>query len=92
MNKMHQGKVRLGMVGGGEGAFIGGIHRLAAQMDGQIELVCGAFSSKPDKAKVFGKTLFLVDEVTDCSRFCSSAVQNLSLTFMALTVRAVYFV
>ncbi|MCJ8295401.1 MAG: Gfo/Idh/MocA family oxidoreductase [Colwellia sp.] len=58
---MQQRKVRLGMVGGGEGAFIGGIHRLAAQMDGQIELVCGAFSSKPDKAKAFGKTLFLAD-------------------------------
>ena len=62
MNKVHQGKVRLGMVGGGEGAFIGGIHRLAAQMDGQIELVCGAFSSRPDKAKAFGKSLFLADE------------------------------
>ena len=62
MNKFHQGKVRLGMVGGGEGAFIGGIHRLAAQMDGQIELICGAFSSKPDKAKAFGKSLFLADE------------------------------
>jgi len=62
MNEIHQGKVRLGMVGGGEGAFIGSIHRLAAQMDGQIELVCGAFSSKPDKAKSFGKTLYLDDE------------------------------
>jgi len=62
MKKHHQGKVRLGMVGGGEGAFIGGIHRLAAQMDSQIELVCGAFSSRPDKAKAFGKSLFLADE------------------------------
>jgi len=62
MDKIHQRKIRLGMVGGGEGAFIGSIHRLAAQMDGQIELVCGAFSSKPDKAKSFGKTLFLDDE------------------------------
>ncbi len=62
MNEIQQRKVRLGMVGGGKGAFIGGIHRLAAQMDGQIELVCGAFSSKPDKAKAFGKTLFLADE------------------------------
>lgn len=62
MNKVRHRKVRLGMVGGGEGAFIGGIHRLAAQMDGQIELVCGAFSSKPEKAKAFGKTLFLDDE------------------------------
>jgi len=62
MNSVRPKKVRLGMVGGGEGAFIGGIHRLAAQMDGQIDLVCGAFSSKPDKAKAFGKTLFLCDE------------------------------
>jgi len=62
MNSVRPKKVRLGMVGGGEGAFIGGIHRLAAQMDGQIELVCGAFSSKPEKAKAFGKTLFLSDE------------------------------
>jgi predicted dehydrogenase len=62
MNSVRPRKVRLGMVGGGEGAFIGGIHRLAAQMDGQIELVCGAFSSKPEKAKAFGKTLFLSDE------------------------------
>jgi len=62
MNSVRPKKVRLGMVGGGEGAFIGGIHRLAAQMDGQIELVCGAFSSKPEKAKAFGKTLFLCDE------------------------------
>ncbi len=62
MNDMHQRKVRLGMVGGGEGAFIGNIHRLAAQMDGHIELACGAFSSKPDKSKAFGKTLYLDDE------------------------------
>jgi len=62
MSSVQSKKVRLGMVGGGEGAFIGGIHRLAAQMDGQIELVCGAFSSKPEKAKAFGKTLFLSDE------------------------------
>jgi len=62
MSKFQQGKVRLGMVGGGEGAFIGGIHRLAAQMDGQIELVCGAFSSKADKSKAFGQSLYLADD------------------------------
>lgn len=39
-----QQKVRLGMIGGGEGAFIGAVHRHAAALDGQIELVCGAFS------------------------------------------------
>ncbi|MFZ2107907.1 MAG: gfo/Idh/MocA family oxidoreductase, partial [Roseiarcus sp.] len=39
------GKIRLGMVGGGEGAFIGAVHRLAARMDGHYELVAGALSA-----------------------------------------------
>ena len=47
------------MVGGGRGAFIGGVHRMAAALDGQIELVCGAFSSDPKKSKLSGKDLFL---------------------------------
>jgi len=47
------------MVGGGEGAFIGEIHRIAARMDGQIELVCGAFSSDPAKSKRSGENLYL---------------------------------
>ena len=38
-------KLRMGMIGGGNGAFIGAIHRAAALMDNQIELVCGCFSS-----------------------------------------------
>ena len=41
-------KLRMGMVGGGTDAFIGAIHRLAAFMDGQIELVCGCFSINPE--------------------------------------------
>lgn len=52
-------KLRMGMVGGGRDAFIGGVHRMAAQMDGKIELVCGAFSSNPKKSKLSGKDLFL---------------------------------
>ena len=40
-------KLRMGMVGGGRGAFIGGVHRIAANMDGLIELVAGAFSGDP---------------------------------------------
>jgi len=52
-------KIRYGMVGGGRGAFIGGVHRIAAQIDGQIELVCGAFSSDPEKSKASGKDFFL---------------------------------
>lgn len=47
------------MVGGGEGAFIGNVHRMAANLDGQIELVCGAFSSNPEKSQRSGKALFL---------------------------------
>lgn len=47
------------MVGGGRGAFIGGVHRIAANIDGQIELVCGAFSSNPERSKASGADLFL---------------------------------
>ena len=52
-------KIRMGMIGGGRGAFIGGVHRMAAALDGQIELVCGAFSSDAEKSKLSGKDLFL---------------------------------
>jgi predicted dehydrogenase len=49
----------MGMVGGGRGAFIGAVHRMAAALDGQIELVCGAFSSTPEKSKASGADLYL---------------------------------
>jgi predicted dehydrogenase len=52
-------KIRYGMVGGGRGAFIGGVHRIAAAMDQQIELVCGAFSSDPERSKASGADFFL---------------------------------
>lgn len=52
-------KLRMGMVGGGKQAFIGAIHRIAANMDGLIELHCGAFSSNPEVSKESGKELFL---------------------------------
>ncbi len=52
----------MGMVGGGRDAFIGGVHRKAAALDGQIELVAGALSSKPDKALASGKDLGLADD------------------------------
>ena len=52
-------KLRMGMVGGGRGAFIGSVHRIAANMDGLIELVCGAFSSSPEKSKASGADLML---------------------------------
>ncbi len=52
-------KIRMGMVGGGKDAFIGAVHRMAAALDGQIELVCGAFSSDPEKSKASGAELYL---------------------------------
>jgi predicted dehydrogenase len=52
-------KIRYGMVGGGRGAFIGAVHRIAANIDGQIELTAGAFSSDPSKSKASGEDLFL---------------------------------
>ena len=55
-------KVRMGMVGGGEGAFIGAVHRLAAALDGDIELVCGAFSSDPDRSRRSGAALHLAPD------------------------------
>ncbi|MCC6459737.1 MAG: Gfo/Idh/MocA family oxidoreductase [Saprospiraceae bacterium] len=55
-------KLRMGMVGGGIGAFIGGVHRMAAALDGEIELVCGAFSSDPEKSKHSGAELCLPPE------------------------------
>ncbi|CAF1239666.1 unnamed protein product [Rotaria sordida] len=52
-------KLRMGMIGGGPGAFIGAVHRTAACLDGEIELVCGAFSSDPEKSYEMGKQLGL---------------------------------
>ncbi|MCU0388008.1 MAG: Gfo/Idh/MocA family oxidoreductase [Chitinophagaceae bacterium] len=51
--------LRMGMVGGGPDAFIGAVHRIAARMDGMISLVCGSFSSDPQKSKVAGELLEL---------------------------------
>jgi predicted dehydrogenase len=52
-------KLRMGMVGGGRGAFIGGVHRMAARLDGEIDLVAGCFSSDPAKSKASGVDLHL---------------------------------
>ncbi|KAA5538841.1 Gfo/Idh/MocA family protein [Adhaeribacter rhizoryzae] len=49
----------MGMVGGGRGAFIGSVHRMAATLDGEIELVCGAFSSDPERSRASGSDLYL---------------------------------
>lgn len=49
--EMQAGRIRLGMVGGGQGAFIGAVHRIAARIDDQFDLVAGALSSDPARAK-----------------------------------------
>ncbi len=56
------GRIRLGMVGGGEGAFIGAVHRLAARMDDHYELVAGALSSTPEKSRRSGEALNLASD------------------------------
>ncbi len=60
------GRIRLGMVGGGEGAFIGAVHRIASRIDDQYELVAGALSSTPEKARKSGEALGLAaDRIYD---------------------------
>ncbi|MFT2719057.1 Gfo/Idh/MocA family protein [Deinococcus sp. A31D244] len=54
--------LKLGMVGGGQGAFIGAVHRTAARLDGQFELVAGALSGTPEKALASGRELGLPDD------------------------------
>src|SRR5258707_1881474 len=55
-------RLRLGMVGGGQGAFIGAVHRLAARMDDRFELVAGALSSDPAKSKAAALELHIAPE------------------------------
>ncbi len=55
-------KIRLGMVGGGKDAFIGAVHRIAARIDGDYDLVAGALSSTPDKARESGLALGLASD------------------------------
>ncbi len=52
-------KLRMGMVGGGRDAFIGAVHRHAATLDGEIELIAGAFSADPKKSRLSGRDLLL---------------------------------
>src|SRR5690348_4899630 len=59
---MSKRKLKMGMIGGGPGAFIGAVHRIAAFLDGEIELVCGAFSSDPGKSKSMCKVLYLPED------------------------------
>ncbi|WP_217353785.1 Gfo/Idh/MocA family protein [Ruegeria arenilitoris] len=58
-NEETSGRIRLGMVGGGNDAFIGGVHRIAARLDDKFELVAGALSSTPEKSLESGQALGL---------------------------------
>lgn len=55
-------KLRMGMIGGGTDSFIGAVHRIALNMDGLIELCCGALSANPHTAIESGKSLFLPED------------------------------
>ncbi len=59
---MKRRRLRFGMIGGGRGAFIGGVHRLVAAMDGQAELKAGAFSSDAARSRASGGDLLLAPE------------------------------
>jgi predicted dehydrogenase len=63
-------KLRMGMVGGGQGAFIGGVHRIAAALDGQIELTAGVFSRDFKNTQATGQSLYL-----DPARLCRTAAE-----------------
>lgn len=55
-------KIRLGMVGGGQGAFIGAVHRMAARLDDRYELVAGALSSDPERAAASAAELHIAKD------------------------------
>jgi predicted dehydrogenase len=57
-----QGPIRLGMVGGGEGAFIGAVHRIAARLDGHFQLVAGALSAQRGAGARLGRAVGLAED------------------------------
>ncbi len=67
-------KLRMGMVGGGQGAFIGGVHRIAATLDQQVELVAGCFSRDPENTRITGEQLYL--DPTRCYRTHEEMAQS----------------
>ena len=65
-------RIKLGMVGGGEGAFIGDVHRRAALLDGGVELVAGAFSADKTKAAEKGRRLLLAPKLLQHHAVCQT--------------------
>ncbi len=76
--EVREKRIRLGMVGGGSGAFIGAVHRMAARLDDQFELVAGALSSTPEKARASGLELGL-DPSRTYSDFKEMAIREAKL-------------
>ncbi|SLN34254.1 Glucose--fructose oxidoreductase precursor [Roseivivax jejudonensis] len=80
-------RIRLGMVGGGADAFIGGVHRIASRLDGHFDLVAGALSSTPEKAKKSGEALGLdpdrsygsYDEMAEAEAGRSDGIEAVSI-------------
>lgn len=80
-------KLRMGMVGGGPGAFIGPVHRIAAELDGKIELVAGAFSQSPEKSRAAGESFKIApdrayatwQEMIDAERRRSDAIDFVAI-------------
>ncbi len=62
---MAQRRLRLGMVGGGRGAFIGAVHRIASRIDDRWELVAGALSSDPERARLSAEDLGVTRSYSD---------------------------
>ena len=85
-------KLRMGMVGGGRGAFIGAVHRMAANLDGQIELVAGAFSADPETSRLSGQDLFLDPQrvyrsYQEMAETESSLADDRRIDFVSIVVR-----
>ena len=76
--EVREKRIRLGMVGGGAGAFIGGVHRMAARLDDHFELVAGALSSTPEKARTSGAELGL-DPARSYADFKEMAIREAKL-------------
>ncbi|MEO9897897.1 MAG: Gfo/Idh/MocA family oxidoreductase [Paracoccaceae bacterium] len=76
MTGTDQGRIRLGMVGGGNDAFIGAVHRIASRIDDRYELVAGALSSTPEKSRASGAALGLARVYDD---FKSMAIREARL-------------
>ncbi|MGA0564567.1 Gfo/Idh/MocA family protein [Ancylobacter sp. VNQ12] len=68
--------IRLGMVGGGAGAFIGAVHRIAARLDGQFQLVAGALSATPEKARASAAELGLPRAYDDYTAMAKSEARR----------------